>query len=468
MQNLKKNLKPFELIKYATGINIRILLFLLLFPRFTNLILYLTRPFYADREKFPFRNIRWSLMTLGAGKMQMPEFRIFRYKWKATYDNLNEVMRSVKKGKPIIWVQWIMTGEICYAFGAQPFMPEGLAVPGNGKGTDYPAMLIEAAEEQGTPTEYCSAQKNAIGAYLLRQIPDPDLILSASHPCDTGVSAYQSLEFLTGVPTYIMDVPYWKDENSYEYFEENTWGMIHFLENHLKRKIDWNKLREMLDRVNRFNFFLREICEMSRAIPCPASIYSVLFCYTIRINNLHVPYFDRIAEDMYLAVKKRFDRGQGIIKNEKIRVIMWFPTTLGYMPHFVKWIEDEYGAVVVVDFLGYISTNDIDTSSPETMIKDIAKSQMNLAMGRQCHGPVEFITAEMEKLIDEYSVDCMIFLAHQGCKHGWAAIKIVQDRCKAKKLPALYLNLDIMDKRHTPENEIKNQVTDFFRLHGWA
>ena len=102
------------------------------------------------------------------------------------------------------------------------------------------------------------------------------------------------------------------------------------------------------------------------------------------------------------------------------------------------------------------------------MVRDLAISQMNLAMGRQCHGPIEFITDEMNQLIREYEPDCMIFSGHNGCKHGWAGLKIIQDICNSQELPVLYLNLDIMDKRHTSEEEIKKQTTTFFKSHGWA
>ena len=131
-------------------------------------------------------------------------------------------------------------------------------------------------------------------------------------------------------------------------------------------------------------------------------------------------------------------------------------------------MEKEFGAVIVADFIGQVATVQIDTSSKESMIRGLARTQTNLAMGRQCHGPVEYITDEMEWFFEAYQVDCMIFTGHQGCKHGWAAARIIQDICKKRGMPALYLSLDIMDQRYLNEQGIRDEITSFFKSHGWA
>ena len=102
------------------------------------------------------------------------------------------------------------------------------------------------------------------------------------------------------------------------------------------------------------------------------------------------------------------------------------------------------------------------------MIRDLGKYQMYISMARQCHGPIEMITDELEKTIDDYSADCILLAGHAGCKHVWAAMKIVEDMCKRKGIPTMVLEIDIMDKRHTPETEIRRKISDFFRSHGWA
>lgn len=460
-------LKPYELLYANADWKMKLTRVLLDYPRVLKALLYVFRPLYMKKENWFNRSFRYWALSLGGGAMPLEDIRAMRFSVLAVGENFLRAVNAAENNKPVVWVEWILQGEIAAAFDLTTLNPEGLNVFGNAKGNEYPPLLMEAAERQGTPVEHCSAQKLTIGAFLSKQIPAPALIIGGSHPCDTSVAVYQTLEYLTQVPSFIVDVPYWKDESAYKYFEDNIWALIAFLEEHTGRPVDWDKLRIVLERVNKINYYLREVCEMARAIPCPSSIATLLFAWAVREIDVRSPHMLDMARTLYDNSKNRFDKGQGIAKKEKVRIIMWFPPIAFYL-YFFQWLEDEFDAVVVADFIGHISTVQIDTSSKESMVAGLAQTQMHLAMGRQCHGPMEFFTDELTKMIDDYSPDCIFFMGHNGCKHGWAGLKIVQDTIKKKGLPALYLSLDIMDMRHTPESGIKKQVTDFMVSHGWG
>ncbi len=464
--NLEK-LKPYELLRKNAGGNVRKVFFSLSSPYVVKALLYLLRPLYMKKETWFNRSFRYYALSLGAGSMAPEDIKAMLFSIRAVAANFLKAIDAAENNQPVVWVEWILQGEIGEAFDLTTINPEALNVYGNSLSGEYPPLLIEAAEKQGTPIENCSAQKLAIGAYISKQTPPPSLIIGGSHPCDTSVSVYQTLEYLTGAPAFILDVPYWKDEGAYKYFEDNIWELIAFLEKHTGKPADWDKLRTVLERVNQINYYLREVCEMARAIPCPSSINTLLFAWATREIDVRSPHMLDMAKALYENSKKRFDKGQGVIKNEKVRIIMWFPPIAFYL-YFFTWLEKEFGAVVVADFIGHISTIQVDTSSKESMVEGLAKAQMHLAMGRQCHGPMDFFTDELNKMIDDYSPDCIFFMGHNGCKHGWAGLKIVQDTIKQRGLPALYLNIDIMDKRHTSETEIKKQITDFMVSHGWG
>ncbi len=464
---MRKKLSPYKLLNFNIYHRLNLLYWGLLLPRTAHLLLNILRPFFEPRQTFLNRTWRYGILTFGGGLTPPKEMQAMRYGAKALRDSLKEAIRADKKGEPVVWVEWILSAEILEAFKVASFNPETLNIFGNTYGDEYPPMLIAAAEAAGIPVENCSAVKLSVGSLLLKQIPAPTQIIAASHPCDSSISVYQSLEYISGAPTFAFDTPYWKDESSYAYFEQNTWDLIEFLEEQLQRKIDWNELKAVLERVNRINYYLGEICEMNRAVPCPGTMISLLYAWVIRevaVRNMEAV---ELARGLYEVTKQRYEQGLGVVKQENVRVLMWFPP-IGFFTYIFKWMEEEFGAVVVADFIGHISTFDIDTSSPDSMVRDLARTQMHLGMGRQCHGPVEFLTGELEKLIDDYSVDCVLFMGHNGCKHGWAALKIVKDFLRQKGTPTLYMDLDIMDKRHKDEQEIRDEIRQFFRSHGWA
>jgi benzoyl-CoA reductase/2-hydroxyglutaryl-CoA dehydratase subunit BcrC/BadD/HgdB len=458
--------KPLELLRFDNNL-LKLAYLGSRFSTFQYWVMKALRPLYVNRETALNRTLRWPMLTLGAGLLPPEELKTYRFGLKAFIENFSAAIAASEKGDPIVWVEWILSSEIIGAFDVASFNPEVLNVFGNVNGGQFPPLLIEEAENKGVPIEYCSAIKLTIGSYLLKQIPQPSLIIAASHPCDTSVSAYQILEHITGAPTYVFDCPYWDDEDSFNYYEKNMWKLIEFLEAHLGRKINWDKLREVLQNVNKFNYYLQEISEMMKAVPSPGTMITLLYAWVVREAAIGSPHAAKMAEEMYKVVKGRFEKGIGVVKNEKIRVLWWNPP-IAFFTYIFKWMEHEFGAVVVSDFIGKVTMPQIDTTSNQTMVQGLAKAHLYLAMGRQCRGPAEFITSELERAIHEYSPDCMIFAGHSGCKHGWGAIKIVQDVCRREKLPSLYMNIDIMDQRHANEDEIKRQISQFFRGNGFA
>lgn len=463
---MKAGPEPFEYLKWSAKF-LKVGYYLTKLPHFTYWGMKLTRPLYVKGENFLNRKIRWALLTLGAGILPPEEIRAYCYGVKAFLDNMENAMKANNGGKPVVWVEWILSSEIVGAFNAFPFNPETLNVFGNMSGQDVPPSLMEEAESRGFATEYCSAIKLTAGAYMLGQSPQPAAIVAGSHPCDTNVSAYQSIAHLTGAPVFYFDAPYWRDEDSFEYYEKHMWNLIAFLEKNLHQKMDWDKLKMIVDNENKFNFYLHEICEMMRAVPSPSTMITPLFAWVVRELAIGDPSGTEMAKLMYEVVRDRYKKGKGVVKKENIRVVWWNPP-IAFFTYVFKWMEDEFGAVVVKDFIGDVQAPRVDTSSEQTMIHDLARNHLFLAMARQCHGPVEFIISELEQAIEEYSPDCLIFAGHAGCKHGWGVIGIIKDLLKKRGLPSLFMNMDIMDQRHATEDDIKRWITEFFRSNGFA
>jgi benzoyl-CoA reductase subunit B len=463
---LKKKPKPFEYLEWSAKF-LKLGYYLSAVPNLIYWTLKLTRPLYVQRETFFNHKFRYAGLILGGGLLPVEEIRPYRHGVKAFVDNMENVLKANEIGKPVVWVEWILSSEIVGAFDAVAFNPETLSVFGNMSGKDVPSQLIEEAESRGFATENCSAIKVTAGAYMLGQSPQPTAIIAGSHPCDTNVSAYQSIAHLTGAPVFYFDSPYWRDEDAFNYYEKNMWNLIDFLEKTLHQKINWDRLKQIVENENKFNFYMHEICEMMRAIPSPGTMITPVFAWVVREIAIGDPNGTEMARQMYEVVKDRYEKGIGVVKKENIRVLWWNPP-IAFFAYVFKWMEDEFGAVVVKDFIGDVRMPQIDTSSEKTMIHDLAKNHLYLAMARQCHGPVEFITQELEQAIEEYSPDCLIFAGHAGCKHGWGVIGIIKDLLKKRGLPSLFMNMDIMDQRHATEDDIKRWITEFFRSNGFV
>jgi benzoyl-CoA reductase subunit B len=370
------------------------------------------------------------------------------------------------RSRPLTWLEWCVSTDLLLAFDAQPMCTEGLVAillilqPGVNE------KLIDVGEQAGVPVEYCSASKNAIGAYLADQLPQPDCIVTSSHPCDSMVSSYQTLEYLSGVPTFRLDTPYWDDQRSLDYYAGEIRRLIAFLEDQFNRRLDYDRLRKVLTEVNMTNELLIEVNEMYRAKPCPGSIVSTVLSWVARVIGLGTPEVTETARRLHKITKERYQRGRGTIRNEKIRVI-WYDVPIAFYP-LVLWMEETFGATIVMDVVSYIDTPPIDTTTEESMVRGLAESYMNLAMARQFHGPVDFYLRDLNRICQDYSGDCFIFAGHAGCKHAWASTRIIKDYMKKIGMPLLVLSSDIFDRRVIHEDQLKAQIEEFFVSNGLA
>ncbi len=370
-----------------------------------------------------------------------------------------------RDGRPLVWVAWCVATDLVIAFDAQPFCPEFWSVFGQFLG-DKAEKVIDFGEKEGVAPEHCSATKNALGGWVSSQIPAPDCVVTSSHPCDSMVSSYQSLQYMTGAPTFMLDTPNWKDDRALDYYAGEVRSLIAFLEEQLGRKLDYDRLREVQDEVNQTNELLMEIREMYRAVPCPATNLSGAVHWLFRILGLGSPEVTEIARRLRQITKDRMDAGKGFIKEEKIRVI-WFDVPIVFYPLQV-WMEETFGAVTIIDLCNYVNTPLIDTSTPESMIKGMAEAYMNINMARQFHGPIDYYQAELARICEDYSGDCFIMPGHTGCKHNWAVTRLLKNYMKEIDMPLLILTSDIFDQRMTNEDHLKVQIEDFFVANGLA
>jgi len=377
------------------------------------------------------------------------------------------VVHRESSSKPIVWIEWCLSTDLIFAFDALPIIPETLvAAPLLMTGLEANEVLLPLAEQSGVPQEYCSAARSSVACCLTGQYPRPDCIVTVSHPCDSMVSSYQAMEYLTDVPTYRLDTPYWDDQRSLDYYAQDLWGLIAFLEKQLKRRLDFDRLREILEDVNKTNELLTEINEMYRLVPCPGSGFIFPLTWLVREGGRGTPEVTEMARRLHAAIHRRAKAGQSAVKKEKIRVI-WFDVPIAFYPLMV-WMEETFGAVVVVDLVGYVDTPPIDTATPETMVRGLAASYMNLTMARQFHGPIELFHRDVKRVCREYQGDCFIYAGHAGCKHGWASVRLLKEEMKKIGLPLLVLTSDIFDLRLTNENKLKAQIEEFFVTNGLA
>ncbi len=372
----------------------------------------------------------------------------------------NALLAQAKAPETLVWHEELLTGEIPLAMGLTPFMPEAL-------GLVLPLIESEAAiphvdrtENAGYPADMCSFIKTSLGQVLGEELPKPRLILTTNSPCDSAMAGYLPIEKKLGVPVFRLDQPYETNERSLDYYTRGLWKMIDFLEEETGRKMDFDRLKEICEERNRASEYVLEFRELMRSRPAPLGGLLLTMSMFGHIMLPGTEATTKCCKHLRDEAKRRVEKRIGAVQDERIRLILWNPPFLIDGGLF-QWMEDTYGAVLVMDMLAYRSYSMIDTTSPESMIRGLAHDMMKGPMARHTRGPAKNYYDDLIRLFREYEADMVLMASHQGCKNALAVSGIIRDLFRKQDIPLLDIQYDLVDPRVTSPEEIRNQISHF-------
>ncbi|MBA7597680.1 hypothetical protein ES703_04686 [subsurface metagenome] len=369
---------------------------------------------------------------------------------------LGGVLSAVDEGKPVVYNQFTFWCDTMVPMGLQPLAPElwGL-LPG--AATSFPAL--DAAHDLGIPSEMCWAGRYVIGATLLDQLPPPSMMALPSYPCDNCKAAYQVIAELTGAPLYLVDCPYWveDDEESMDYWVNQYKGLISFMEEHSGKKLDYDRLKEVAEESNRYIEYWLEGKELMRLKPLPqngpwGSPAEIL-------TTFGSPSATAAIKARLDALKARVANGETAVPEEKVRVV-WNYLPVLWSPALFNWMA-EMGAVIALAIYDWTSFEPIDTSTPESTIRGMAKRALHGYMARQGRGSSDIIIEDTLNAFEEYQADCIIVNGAFGCKWLRGSYGYLSDLCRERGIPVMMFDADIGDSRVVSDEEVKARVGEF-------
>ena len=377
-------------------------------------------------------------------------------------DWVESTFQAIESGKTIVFNQFTFFPELLFAFDLYPLCPEAWsAIPlyADPMGGTEP---IDIAENAGVHPELCSSFKFNIGEAIRGRLPIPNLIVATSSPCDSARTSYQALAKVTGAPMFFVDEGYWDTEEDLTYIESEIRGLISFIETEIThKKLDYDRLKEVLEESNKAVEYFLEANELRRLTPCPESGKTFTYSFMAFMTSAGLPRCTALQKEILDETRERARSGKGAIPEEKLRCI-WFYTPIVWDYFLINWLEDEWKMVIPMTMDGYYVAKPIDTSSPEAMIRGIAERlQGSIPMGRQGRGTADIWIDDMLRVYGEYHGDCIILGGHYGCKWLKAACGLVRETCREMGIPLYMFDVDIFDPRVVSAETYRQQISDF-------
>jgi len=374
--------------------------------------------------------------------------------------------------------------EISRAMGIVPIWTENYAGLCAAK-MQAPRFLEKAQTEGYSPTlcTYCTvnlgfdAMRHELGA-MPPDAPDggmelPDIMLGCGRDnCDPRYLAYRAVRRYVKVPLYVNDIPWpphdanLKEVQGYyiRYLAEELKGLIEFLEGYFHKKMDYERLAEVVDIAERTERLFWEAYQMRKAIPCPMPTEDAMNCMVplnfFRGTTEALEFYQDLCDEL----KYRVDNKMGVVPEEEYRLLWGGGLPPWYALRTFNYYET-LGAVFVIEDT-YRPPDPIEL--PPQMVDPVERIAWRALMRfsywtekAQKHTGSPMVERLLD-YINEYRIDGVVFHRAITCRTLHTGQIYAIDRLKKwTDLPMLVLEGDIVDASAFDEAQTKSQIDAF-------
>ncbi len=377
---------------------------------------------------------------------------------------LEKLVDNLERENPAVWYNLGFNSELIYALdgGAAALPIEALGVMHNLLGDIKISMdFIDTAQAEGVPSDCCSADKLAIGTLHRGLYPKPACTVGINTPCDSQVMATQVMAEMSDAPFFVVDVPYYHNDETVRQVAAQLEELIPFLEENTGRRIDFDRLREVCELSNKMTENIWEWLEWRKNTPLAQSSKLVAFTLILQILFAGTQEGVDITEGLKREALERTERGERFFE-ERVRAV-WYQDPVWTDMQMYDWFEHELGLTVPIDVFGYYANEGlIDTSTRETMIYGLARKIANChPMARQFRSNIDVYIRDFMHMLESWNADCCIFAGHIACKHAWGGIGLFKEACRRADVPLLVFEFDMFDPRITSYDDVYFEVDRF-------
>ena len=408
--------------------------------------------------------------------------------------SIGGTVKAREEGKPLAY-SFIVCGydEIIRAMDIVPVWTENYAGVCGAKRDAQ--RFLERAEAENFSRSLCTYALCGLGFDAWREelgeMPPeapwggqarPDFMLGSGQIlCDPRNKWYQAAQhYMPDVPIYDVGMPWPLYENDYDYREVQDYyvkyivkelkGLVEFLEKHTGKKMDRERLAELVDLSDRTWNLIWEAYELRKAVPTPMGTGDAMNTMVPMVFMMGTQEAYDYYKDLYDELKQKIANKEGVIPDEKYR-LLWG----GGLPSWFALSDFNYfnskGAVFPVEttyrMVEAIYNFDIDLSKITDPLEHIAWRWVKFwtywhdrARKRPgSHPDVE----QLIKYIEDYKIDGIVMHEAFSCRswHPGLIWKLNLLKKVYRDIPSLVLESDIVDISSYNEADTRARIDAF-------
>lgn len=368
------------------------------------------------------------------------------YRYLNTYA-VGEVLEALRHPQQSVWANIFAPVEILQCFDVHSLSVECLSSFLSGfMIEDY---FLDFAENEGIAPTLCSYYKNFLGAMDSGVIPPAAFAVTTSTICDGNVNTFRYLAERHGVPEILLDIPDRYSPEAEAYVVEQLRELIRALSDTFGRKMDYDRLSEILKRENASKESYRRTLSMMRTKAYPSTLtlqIYMLFANHLNIGTPEIYKFYQMMENEVAAAPEF--HGVNIFW---VHLLPWYQDTL--QEYFNG--SHEYQIQGVEMSLDYMDP--LDSARP---LESLAKKMINNIYT----GSYERKADMVQQVVQEIQPDGVINFCHWGCKQSSGGAMILKEKMQEIGMPFLILDGDGMDRRNSHDGQIRTRFEAFLEV----
>ncbi|MHC4413699.1 MAG: 2-hydroxyacyl-CoA dehydratase subunit D [Planctomycetota bacterium] len=371
-------------------------------------------------------------------------------------------------GRKVAWCTSVGPAELLRAFGFDLYFPENHgAMIGSAR---MAADLIPRANALGYSPDICSYLTSDIGAFLagvtpmtkvddrIKGVPRPDVLVFNTNQCRdvqdwfTWYGRHFDVPVI-GVHSYtgigeVRDVHVRSIAGQIE-------GLVPHLERVSGRKLDIDRLREVVGLSRQCSDLWKEVLDTASARPAPLTFFdgTILMgpAVVLRGDPRAIAFYELLLAELQGRVKA----GQGAVEDETYRIYWEGMPIWGRLRANAELFLENKACVVASTYCNSWIFQDFDPRDPFT---SMAQAYTELFIVRNDAHKEKYI----DNMIELFSVDGILFHDaktcpnNSNCRYGMPE-RYVSD----KSIPTLVINGDLNDMRLVSDEQMTTNVEAF-------
>lgn len=339
--------------------------------------------------------------------------------------------------------------EILHAMGIYQMFPEALSCYLAASASEK--IFIETAENNGISKTLCSYHKSFLGLVETGVLPKPKFIINTSLACDVNHLSFKRVADYYNSEHFMIDVPYEYNENNLKYVENQLHQMTEFAENIVGKKLDKEKLYDVIQTSKNTIINFREMLNLRKNVFLSDEMTSHMLSVFATHVMLGTKEAEKYSSDMITQLKS-LPKGKKGVRIFWVHTLPYWQDALRDLINFTERCE-----IVACDMT--LDALDVNTDESDPY-KFMADRLLRNSVNGRCENRIKAVL----KYARELEADGVVWYCHWGCKQTAGASAKAKEILEKNGFPTLVLNGDGCDAQNVNDGQTVTRMEAFLEL----